>query len=262
MSQEDNPNSPPRPSSKTSAVPLKKETMRITLRPNAPLSETPETVPLAPPAPTVNLGAPPPPRPAVGAPPPAPSVGGPPRPAPPVAPVGSKTIPLGATPPRPATPLTRPAPVGGGAAPAPLRPAAPSAPGGGTQPMPQATVKLAPAPAPTVGVASAPIRPTSFADDDDDADDTTLNIMGWISLAASLAVLFLALASITSGPLALFSEGTADTAGKKKIWQDNNAVEGFNMPMDYSPFDTKQGETVTSHYEREEPKIPVRESAQ
>jgi hypothetical protein len=262
MSQEENELPPPSKSTssiplstKTSAVPLKKETVRITLRANAPGADAPPaTVPLAPrpapsvgspPAPTVPLS--PPPRPTIGGAPPAPTAptapGAPPRPAPPVAPVGSKTIPLGATPPRPASPaLARPA-------------GAPAAPvGGGTQPLPKATVKL-PSAAPTAAISSAPIRTASMADDDEDVDDGPLNIMAWVALVASLATLFFAFASVDSWPL---SNGVADTTTKREDWQKDNIPASFKLPMDYSPFDRKVGETVKSDYEDKAPKIPAR----
>ena len=268
MSQEENELPPPSKSTssvplstKTSAVPLKKETVRITLRANAPGSDAPPaTVPLAPrpaptapayggaPAPTVPLS--PPPRPSLGGGPPAPSAptapGAPPRPALPVSPVGSKTIPLGATPPRPATPaLARPAS------------AAPEA-AGGTQPLPRATVKL-PSASPTAAISSAPIRTASMADDDDGPDDGPLNIMAWVTLVASLAVLFFAVASVDAWPL---SEGVADNTAAKEIWANNNAVSSFKLPLDHSPFDKKNGEQVISNYASVEPKIPARPSAE
>ncbi len=264
MSQEENELPPPSKSTssiplstKTSAVPLKKETVRITLRANAPGADAPPaTVPLAPrpspsvgspPAPTVPLS--PPPRPTMGGAPPAPTAptapGAPPRPAPPVAPVGSKTIPLGATPPRPASPaLARPAGAGAPAA----------AVGGGTQPLPKATVKL-PSAAPTAAISSAPIRTASMADDDEDVDDGPLNIMAWVALVASLAMLFFAFASVDSWPL---SNGVADTTTKREDWQKDNIQPSFKLPMDYSPFDRKVGETVKSDYEDKAPKIPAR----
>ena len=247
-------------STKTSAVPLKKETVRITLRANAPGSDSPPSaVPLAPrpaptapsfggaPAPTVPLS--PPPRPSLGGPPPAPSAptapGAPPRPALPVTPVGSKTIPLGATPPRPATPAM-------------ARPASATLPvSGGTQPLPRATVKL-PSAAPTAAISSAPIRTASMADDDEEADDGPLNIMAWVALAASLAFLFFAFASVDSWPL---SEGVADTQAKKDEWAKDNIQPSFKLPLDHSPFDAKSGEQVISNYANLEPKIPTRETA-
>lgn len=160
-----------------------------------------------------------------------------------MAPVGSKTIPLGATPPRPATPaLGRPA-----GAPAAMA-------GGGTQPLPKATVKL-PSAAPTAAISSAPIRTASMADDEDDVDDGPLNIMAWVALVASLAMLFFAFASVDAWPL---SNGVADTTSKREDWQRENIPASFKLPLDYSPFDRKVGETVKSDYAEREPRIPAR----
>ena len=256
MSQEENaPNPAPLPTTKTSAVPLKKETVRITLRANAPGADAPPaTVPLSPrPAPTApSFGAPaptvplsPPPRPSMAGAPPAPGApGAPPRPAPPVSPVGSKTIPLGAVPPRPATPA-RPA----GAPTVPVTP-------GATQPLPRATVKL-PSASPTAAISSAPIRTVSMADEDEETDDGPLNIMSLVALVASLVVLFFSFASVDSWPL---SQGVADTTAKKDDWLKDNIPASFKLPLDYSPFDTKNGEQVTSTYNRDVPKIPARPS--
>ena len=67
MSEQDNQNpSPPRPTVKTSAVPLKKETVRITLRPQSPdAPDAPAPPPPAAPLPSAPAAqaAPPPPRP-------------------------------------------------------------------------------------------------------------------------------------------------------------------------------------------------------
>ena len=265
MSQEENAPIPtPLPSTKTSAVPLKKETVRITLRANAPGADAPPaTVPLTPrpapgapsiggpPAPTVPLS--PPPRPSMGGAPPAPSAptapGAPPRPAPPVSPVGSKTIPLGATPPRPATPaLARPA----GA------PATPGAGGSATQPLPRATMKL-PSSSPTAAISSAPIRTTSMADDDDEVDSGPLNIMAWVALVASLAMLFFAFASVDAWPL---SNGLADSQAKKEDWAADNIQPSFKLPLDYSPFDSKNDGAVLSKYDTVKPTIPTKPAAE
>lgn len=261
MSQEENELPPVKKTSsvglstKTSAVPLKKETVRITLRANTdgpaatvPLAPRPAPSMGGPPAPTVPLS--PPPRPTMAGAPPAPpsAPGAPARPAPPVAPVGSKTIPLGATPPRPATPaMARPAGTAALVAP------------GATQPLPRATVKL-PSASPTAAISSAPIRTAVMSDDDDEVDDGPLNIMGWIALAASLAMLFFAFASVDSWPL---SNGIADSTAKKEEWSKNEAASGFKLPMDHSPFDKKDGETVNSRgYADIEPKIPARPVAE
>lgn len=250
---EENENHPPKPTTKTSAVPLKKETVRITLRPNAPGSDAPPaTVPLsppprpnmggAPPAPTISM--PGPPRPNMGGAPPAPSAptapGAPPRPAPPVSPVGSKTIPLGASPPRAAAPgMARP-------------PAAAPAAGGGTQPLPRATIKL-PSAAPTAAISSAPVR-SAMHDEDEEGSDGTLNILGWVALVASLATLLFAAASVDDWPLA---NGFATAPSQVKSWEENNDIPNQKLPVDYSPFDTKSGEGILSSYETKAPKIPA-----
>ncbi|MES2705184.1 MAG: hypothetical protein V4726_01145 [Verrucomicrobiota bacterium] len=251
---EEHDHTPPKPTTKTSAVPLKKETVRITLRPNAPGSDAPPaTVPLsppprpsfggAPPAPTIPLS--PPPRPSVGGgAPPAPSAptapGAPPRPAPPVAPVGSKTIPLGAAPPR-------------AAAPGMARPAS-AAPVGGTQPLPRATVAKLPSASPTAAISSAPIRTAAAHDEDTEVDDGPLNILSVVALVASLAALFLVFASVDSWPM---SYGFADSTTRKADWEKDNDVAGFKLPLDYSPFDKKSGDGVISNYDSVAPKIPV-----
>jgi hypothetical protein len=181
MSEPDN-SLPKAPTVKTSAVPLKKETVRITLRPSAPPSEP--LAPVAPPPPTAQVPTTPP---AVPLPPPAPRVaaGAPtvplrnaPPPVRPVGPVGAPTVALGAAPPapRPTGPLAPPPavrPAGGAVPPAPVGsktiplaqapgprpvPAAPVGAGGAppagrqttrlvggspaTQPLPKATMKL------------------------------------------------------------------------------------------------------------------------
>ena len=94
-----------------------------------------------------------------------------------------------------------------------------------------------------------------MADDDDEPDEGPLNIMSWVTLAASLAVLFFAFASVDTWPL---SEGVADTTARKDDWTKDNIIASFKLPLDYSPFDSKVGERVTSKYSDIEPKIPAR----
>ena len=266
MSQEENAPTPtPLPSTKTSAVPLKKETVRITLRANAPGADAPPaTVPLTPrpapgapsfggpPAPTVPLS--PPPRPSMGGAPPAPSAptapGAPPRPAPPVSPVGSKTSPLGATPPRPASPAM--------ARPASGAPTTPVAGGSATQPLPRATMKL-PSAAPTAAISSAPMRSSSMADDDEEMDSGPLNIMAWVALVASLAMLFFTFASVDAWPL---SNGLADSQAKKEDWAADNIPASFKLPLDYSPFDSKNDGAVLSKYDTIKPTLPTKPAAE
>jgi len=251
---EEHDHTPPKPTTKTSAVPLKKETVRITLRPNAPGSDAPPaTIPLSPPPPPNFGGAPPappvplspPPRPSIGGAPGAPSAptapGAPPRPAPPVAPVGSKTIPLGAAPPR-------------AAAPGVSRPPAASPAAGGTQALPRATVAKLPSASPTAAISSAPIRTAAAHDDDVEIDDGPLNIISVVALVASIAALFLVFASVDSWPM---SYGFATTKARQDNWMQDNDAPGFKLPLDYSPFDKKSGEEVISTYESAAPKIPA-----
>jgi len=120
--------------------------------------------------------------------------------------------------------------------------------------LPKATVKL-PSAAPTAAISSAPIRTASMADDDDEVDDGPLNIMAWVALVASLATLFFAFASVDAWPL---SNGLADSTVKKEDWQKDNIPASFKLPLDYSPFDRKVGETVKSEFEDKVPKIPAR----
>ena len=98
-----------------------------------------------------------------------------------------------------------------------------------------------------------------MADDDEEADDGPINIMSWVALAASLALLFFAFASVDGWPL---SNGVADTTSKKTEWETDNAVSGFSLPLDYSPFDKKNGEQVISNYSSIEPKVPTRPTAE
>ena len=98
-----------------------------------------------------------------------------------------------------------------------------------------------------------------MADDDDETDDGALNIMSWVTLAASLALLFFAFASVDSWPL---SEGAADTTAKKDDWAKDNIQPSFKLPLDYSPFDKKNGEQVISNYATAEPKVPTRSAVE
>lgn len=173
---------PPSPLGKTQAVPLKKETVRITLR--AKPGEGSESAPAAPAPPTAPL------RPA--APPPAVA-----RPAAPPPPGGaSRTIPLSKAPapPAPAAPGAAPA------APAPTRPmtaplaaAAPQA-----APGPRPTVRLQPQPGvPAAGaISSAPLKPAAVDDDDEESDESGLGLLAGI--ATGLAALFLITAAFSS----------------------------------------------------------------
>lgn len=259
MSDQDQP-TPPRPTPKTSAVPLKKETVRITLRPQSSEGAAP------PPPPGAAMGAPPPPRPVAPtvplAPPPRPAVGGAPpapaaaRPAPPPGPVGSKTIPLSQPPTRPTTPMA-------GKPTAKIATSAPAA----AQPLPRATVKLQPTASPSAPISSVNVR-TASLDDDDELDEGPLNVMGWIALVASVAVLIGVLAAWDK--VEFFSEGVVpvragDTASRQDAindWRKAPAPDGFKLPRDFSPFDRKDGNGgATNEYDRLEPKPPEKPAA-
>ncbi len=162
-----------KPSVKTSSVPLKKETVRITLRAKP---EGTEGAPPPPPTAPLRPSAPPPPA---------------ARPAPPPAPLGSKTIPLTQAPaPRPGAPT------------APVRPAGP-APAGGTsptQPMPKATVKLQQptipiSGAPTSSITSAPVRTgaSTVIEDDEDAANSGMDGIAIAAVLIGIALLVLTL---------------------------------------------------------------------
>ena len=179
MSDEDTqPQPPAKPSAKTSTVPLKKETVRITLRakpgtgitqpkkstgvvpePKKATAPIPEAKKATAPVPTledtVPVKVPPTPTtPGAPAPPTAPAA-----PKPPAAPTGAKTVPLKPGPAAPAAPGAPTMPLGQAPAPAaPGAPAAPSAPGAPTMPLGQAPPAASPsAPgAPTMPLGQAP----------------------------------------------------------------------------------------------------------
>ena len=265
MSEQDNQNpAPPRPTIKTSAVPLKKETVRITLRPQSPdAPDTPAPPPPSAPLPTAPAAqsAPPPPRPMAPtvplAPPPRP--GGPPpsaagRPAPPTAPMGSKTIPLSQPPARPTTPMVgkQTTKIAGGAP--------------NTQPLPRATVKLQPSAAPSASspVSSVSIR-TSAIEEDEEINEGPLNVMGWVALVGAIAALLGVLA--TWDKVDFFSEGVVKVdAGNKesradaiKQWRNASPPEGFKLPADFSPFDKKDEKGgIVSEYDQRQPTTPER----
>jgi hypothetical protein len=158
----ENENQPPTPSKQTSSVPLKKETVRVTLKAADAPSVPSSTVPLAPPV-----------RPPVP--------GGAPRPAP--------TIPL-----RPPGAATAPAPTIRLATSAPMRPTTPTSPlGVGSAPtLPKATVQLQPATAP-LSATSASSAPSLQIEEDEEADpqEGLLNILSGVGLVAALVVLVL-----------------------------------------------------------------------
>ncbi len=176
----ENENQPPSPSKQTSSVPLKKETVRVTLKAaDAPPAVPSATVPMAPPVrPPVPGGPPTATAPAVGA----------PRPTAP-----APTIPLrtagapGA--PAPTIPLrTAGAPPSGPAPTIPLRTAAgaPTAPG-----LPKATVQLQ-APTQPLGT-SAPLASSVSlkVEDEEEAGENegVVKILAGVGFAAALALL-------------------------------------------------------------------------
>ena len=137
----DNENQPPAPSKQTSSVPLKKETVRITLKAaDAPPAVPSATVPMAPPV-----------RPPVPTAPPTPTAGGAPRPPAP-------TIPLRTA----GAPAMAPAPTirlaASGAPTAAVRPT--GATGAPTMALPKATVQLQ---APTQPLGTASSSPSQMA---------------------------------------------------------------------------------------------------
>lgn len=165
----DNENQPPSPSKQTSSVPLKKETVRVTLKAADAPAVPSATVPLAPPVrPPVPGGAPRPPAPAPTV--PLRPAGAPSSPAP--------TIRLATS----AAPLT------------PSSPTAPLKPAGATPTLPKATVQLQPPTAP-LGATSSALSPTLQVEDDEEesAQDGLLNILAGVGFAAALLVLVLQL---------------------------------------------------------------------
>lgn len=266
--QENQPPTPPRPTVKTSAVPLKKETVRITLRPQGPGGDAapPPPPPVAatapiPPAPTAP--APPAPRPVSPtvplAPPPRPTMPGAPpapvaaRPAPPSAPIGAKTIPLSQPPTRPASPSASPRPTGKIAGGTPT-----------TQPLPRATVKLQPTTTPSAAISSVNVRTTAL-DDDDELDEGPLNVMGWVALVGAIAAIIGVLACWDK--VEFFSEGEMTHGPSKESrdeaiasWKKSTAPDGFKLPVDFSPFDSKDGEGgITSNFKN--PPVPAKPNA-
>lgn len=161
----ENENQPPAPSKQTSSVPLKKETVRVTLKaadaPKVPTS----SVPLAPPVrPPVPGGAPKPPTPTIPLKAPAAAT----KPAQPTIKLATSTTPL-----QPASPALKPA----GAAPT----------------LPKATVQLQPPTAP-IGAASSPSQAATLRVEDEEEDtephEGLLKVLSGVGLAAAI-VLFI-----------------------------------------------------------------------
>lgn len=167
---DEKPNPSDKPSGKTSSVPLKKETVRITLRKDAAGSAPPPPAPGAPPAPK---------PPAAPAAPAAPSL-------------GAKTVPLTPAPPAAAgAPLAQPtaklAPSG-----TPTQPLA-----GGTQPLPKATVKLQPAQPAAASGAVAPITTGKLSGELDD-DSAEAGVTPFAAIAMVIAIGALTVGLMTS----------------------------------------------------------------
>lgn len=160
---DEKPNPPEKPSAKTSSVPLKKETVRITLRKDAAGSAPP------PPAP----GAPPAPKPPVA----------------PTPPLGAKTVPLTPAPPAASALAAQPT--------AKLTPAGTPTQPGGTQPLPKATVKLQPAQSPGSAGAVAPLSTGKLSGELDD-DSAEAGITPFASICLVMALVACAIGLLTS----------------------------------------------------------------
>lgn len=163
MSDEKQPPKPPAPMKKTSAVPLKKETVRVTLKADSASPEAKATAPSAPAAPK------------------------PPAPAP--------TIPLKTAPVATAPAAPKPA---GAPAPAPTIPlkTAPAAGVAETKPLPQATVQLQSTQ--QLGAPTAPTSPqigtiNTTDMDDEEENDTIPTVMSILAFVLALGVLVVGL---------------------------------------------------------------------
>lgn len=165
----ENENQPPAPSKQTSSVPLKKETVRVTLKAaDAPPAVPSATVPVKPPVP--------------GGPPTA--TVGPPRP-----PAPAPTIPLRTA----GAPTMAPAPTIRLATTA--APTSPARPGGAPPPtmaLPKATVQLQ-TPTQPLGTSFSSTSASTFSSDDDDdeveGNEGLANILSGVGLVAALIVL-------------------------------------------------------------------------
>ena len=98
-----------------------------------------------------------------------------------------------------------------------------------------------------------------MADDDEEVDSGPLNIMAWVALVASLAMLFFAFASVDAWPL---SNGLADSQAKKEDWAADNIQPSFKLPLDHSPFGSKNDGAVLSKYDTVKPTIPTKPAAE
>lgn len=157
----ENENQPPSPSKQTSSVPLKKETVRVTLKaadaPKVPTS----SVPLAPPVrPPVPGGAPKPPTPTV--PLKAPAAGT--KPAQPTVKLATSTAPI-----------------------------KPASPGGGSPTLPKATVQLQPPTSPIGAVSPSQAATLRVEDDDEDVEphEGLIKVLAGVGFAAAVLLFVL-----------------------------------------------------------------------
>jgi len=240
MSDSDAPKPPPKPTAKTSTVPLKKETVRITLRakPGAGITQPKEETSRAP---TVQGAAPKPPvaKPAAPKPPVAPAAGGPPKPP-------AKTVPLAATP-APAGDMNKtqkvtvratPAPTKAPAKTVPLAKATPaaSAPGAApaTKALPKATVKLQqptqpmgttelPAPQPTGALTSSAAADSMALEDEPEG-----GILPFAIIASVLGLAALIIAMMASDVVGLSVPENVNPTWEKKT--DTGYKSTFSPP--------------------------------
>jgi hypothetical protein len=173
----DNENQSPAPSKQTSSVPLRKETVRVTLK----AADAPPAVPSA----TVQIA--PSPRPTVPMGPPTPTVGGAPRP-----PAPAPTIPLRTAGPKPMAPAPtiRLAPTASPAS--PTRAIPPSAGSPPTIALPKATVQLQPPTVPLgTSIPSASALTNTVAEDEEEESDASaiVTVLSGLGLVAAVVVL-------------------------------------------------------------------------
>lgn len=194
----------PTPSKQTSSIPLKKETVRVTLKaadappaapgvPTAPVVRPPS--PTAPPAPTVRVA---PTAPGAPAAPTAPLAGGAPRPPAPAPTIPLKTAPAAGAP-RPAA--TIPLKTGPAAPAAPgTAPTRPGLPGGGasTVALPKATVQLQPPSQPNVGIPASASTLTVVEDEEEAEEPKLAGILSAVGFVAALVVLYLQIGIVKS----------------------------------------------------------------
>lgn len=187
MSDSDN-----KPSKQTSSVPLKKETVRVTLKAADAPSASPAGAPPAPAAPKPTMSAPKPPT-AASKPPTATAPGGaPPAPAPTI-PLKTAGAPAAGGPPAPAPTIKlNTAPAAAGAPTVALKSAgAPTAAGAPSVALPKATVQLQP-PTQPMGTGAPMTQAATMQADDEEEDGANPVVMALsvIGLLGAAAVLF------------------------------------------------------------------------